>query len=178
MYGATELSSIEELIRRGAPRAWLEDPDVAERLASQHIRMPAYEDVLTDGEIDDLVAFVGVLERVGLADASSAGRELAREHGCLSCHGVEGAGGVPNPGSMGGFIPGFLGRNFTDLVKDEAEFREWVLEGTSRRLERNPVARFFWRRQKVQMPAYRGHLSDEDVGRLWDWVVSARASFR
>lgn len=174
MYGTTELSAIEEFIRYGAPRQWLEDPAVRKRLEGQLIRMPAYEDLLSDGEIADLVAFVGVLEGVRLSDAAKAGRQLARETGCLSCHGVEGAGGIPNPGSISGFIPGFLGRNFTDLVRSEGEFREWVLEGTSSRLERHPVARFFWRRQKLQMPAYRGQLSDEEVGLLWDWVVSAR----
>lgn len=177
MYGATELSVVEEFIRHGAPRDWLEDPAVGKRLASQHIRMPAYESVLSNEEIADLVAFVGVLEAVELNEAGKAGRQLAREKGCLSCHGVEGAGGVPNPGSLGGFIPGFLGGNFTDLVRDEAEFREWVLDGTSSRLERHPVVRFFWRRQKVQMPAYRGLLSDEEIGQLWLWVVAARESF-
>ena len=180
MYGSTERRVIAKYVRHGAPRAWLDDPAVAERLARQHLRMPAYEDALADGEIADLVAYVSALEGVELTggDAVERGRALAREHGCLSCHGVEGSGGLPNPGSLGGFIPGFLGRNFTDLVRDEAEFREWILDGTLSRLERNPLVRRFWRRQKIAMPAYRGELGEEEIGQRWAWVRAARAAVR
>ena len=33
---------------------------------------------------------------------------LAKD-GCTACHGIEGSGGTANPGSVGGFVPGFLG---------------------------------------------------------------------
>ncbi len=140
--------------------------------------MPAYEDVLTEGEIGDLVAFVGALEGVERpgGEEVEAGRAVARQHGCLSCHGVEGSGGLPNPGSIGGFVPGFLGRNFADLVRGEEEFREWVLEGTLSRLEANPLVRYFWRRQQISMPAYRGDLEEEELAQLWAWVRALRAS--
>lgn len=175
MYASTR-RELEEFIRYGAPRSWLDDPDVRARLEGQQLRMPAYDDSLTADEIEDLVAFVAAVERVELpgGETGAAGRELAWKAGCLVCHGVEGSGGLPNPRSMGGFVPGFLGANFTDLVRDEAEFREWVLDGTVSRLERNPLAAFFWRRQKISMPPYRGILSDEEVDLLWEWVVSIR----
>ena len=77
---------------------------------------------------------------------------------------------------MGGFTPGFVGRNFSDLVQDEAEFREWVLDGTSTRLESSPIARYFWQRQKLSMPAYRGDLDDGKVAEIWRWVQALRAA--
>ncbi len=178
MYDSTERRVIEEYVRHGAPRDWLDDASIAERLAGQRLRMPAYEGRLSDGEIEDLVAYAAAVEGVGLpgGEAVEAGRALARRHGCLSCHGVEGSGGLPNPGSMGGFVPGFGGRNFTDLVRDEDEFREWVLDGTLSRLESRAVVRYFWRRQTIAMPAYRGELSDEEVAQLWAWVQAVRAT--
>lgn len=175
MYGSNTRQVIEEYVRYGAPRAALDNPAVRQRLASQHLWMPAFEDSLSDAEIADVVAFVSALEGVELA-GGEAGRALARQHGCLSCHGLEGSGGLPNPGSLGGFIPGFLGRNFPDLVRDEEEFREWVLEGSLFRLGKNPLIRYFWRRQEIAMPAFRGDLSDEEIGQLWSWVQEIRAA--
>jgi cytochrome c553 len=174
MY-APDRETIEEFIRFGAPRDWLDDAAIRERLAGQHLRMPAYG-YLSDGEVSDLAAWVGAVEGVGRAggDEAAAGRELARAHGCLSCHGVEGSGGHPNPRSLGGFVPGFVGRNFGDLVSGEDEFREWVLDGTSSRLAANPLVRWFWSRQQIAMPAYRGELSDDEVADLWRWVTALR----
>ncbi|MDH3522858.1 MAG: c-type cytochrome [Acidobacteriota bacterium] len=178
MMYAKDRGQIEELVRFGAPVAWLEDPRASERLAGQRVRMPAYGEALSEREIADLTAFACAVEGVEPAggEAAAAGRELARRQGCHSCHGPEGSGGMPNPGSLGGFVPGFLGGNFSDLVRDEAEFREWVLDGTSRRLAANPLVRTFWRRQLLSMPAYRGELTGEELTQLWAWVEATRAS--
>ena len=177
MY-AKDRNEIEEFIRFGAPRSWLQDAKVAERLNRQHLRMPAFEASLTEAEIKDLVAFTAAVERVDPAggEAMAAARGLAREHGCTACHGIEGSGGLPNPGSLGGFVPGFLGGNFPDMVRDNAEFRKWVADGTSRRLERNPVIRFFWRRQKISMPSYREQLSEQQIDQLWEWIQAMRSA--
>ena len=175
MYVETR-GEIEEFVRFGAKRSWLEDPEVRARLETQAIRMPAYDSRLSDDEVADLVAWVSAIEGVELpgGEAAQTGRVLARKHGCLACHGVEGAGGAANPGALGGFVPGFSGRNFTDLVRDEAEFREWVRTGTLRRLEANRVARWFWGRQALQMPAYEDRLTEVELGQLWAWVQAVR----
>ncbi len=177
MYGEAR-QDIEEFIRFGAPRAWLDDPAVVERLRNQSVRMPAFDDVLSDSEISDLVAYASAMEGVDLVggDAVAAGRNLARQQGCLSCHGVEGSGGLPNPGSLGGFIPGFVGVNFADMVLDEAEFREWVFDGTSSRLAKNPVVRHFWQRQAMSMPSYRDTLDERQVAEIWNWIQALRQS--
>ena len=163
---------IEEFIRHGSPKSWREDEDIVQRLERQRIRMPAYGDRLSDRQVTDLTAYVCAQEGVELPGgaAAAAGRTLARSHGCLSCHGAEGAGGLPNPGSLGGFIPGFRGKNFRDLVHDEAEFAEWIRTGTSQRLANQPAVRFFWRRQEISMPAYGESLGNEDIAHLWTWV--------
>ncbi len=179
MYAA-DRAEIEQFIRHGAPRAWLDDPAVVKRLDRQHLRMPAYDEQLADNEIADLVAFTSAVERVELpgGERAAEGRRLAWKHGCLVCHGVEGSGGLANPGSLGGFVPGFLGGNFTDLVRDQAEFREWIVDGKSHRLEANPILRFFLRQQRISMPAYGEMLSDEEIGAIWAWVVEMRGQTR
>jgi mono/diheme cytochrome c family protein len=177
MYGG-DRQAIEDFVRHGARRSWLEDPQIVRRLESQRIRMPAFEGVLSESEIADVVAWVAAVEGIDLAGgaAAAAGRKLAHERGCLHCHGVEGSGGVPNPGSIGGFIPGFAGKNFSDLVRNREELEEWVRTGTSRRLGRKPWVRFFWRRQKLSMPAYGDALSDQEIDQLWVWIQAVRAS--
>ena len=181
MY-AEDLDEIEEYIRYGAPLMWLGDPEIADRLARQRLRMPAYGDRLDDGQIADLVLWTALVEGVAAPGESgddagivAAGRALARKHGCLACHGEAGGGGLPNPGGLGGFVPGFLGRNFTDLVADEEEFREWVRTGTLERLASKPWVRWFWERQTLEMPAYGDSLNDEELGQLWTWIQAMRA---
>ncbi len=178
MY-AESRQEIEEYIRFGALRAVFEDPEALERRASQRIRMPAFEDRFSSAEIEALTLWASVVEGLEVAggQAAAVGRDLARQQGCISCHGLEGAGGLSNPRSIGGFIPGFLGKNFVDLVQSRAEFDQWVRTGTLERLERNPIARRVLRRQAIAMPAYGDSLSDADLDSLWAWVEAARAAY-
>jgi cytochrome c553 len=179
MMYAESLQEIEEYIRFGAPRAVLDDPAAVERRAAQQIRMPAYEGRFSDTEISALTMWAAVVEGVEVAggEAAAAGRDLARKHGCISCHGLEGAGGRLNPQSIAGFIPGFLGKNFTDLVKTRAEFDEWVRTGQLERLQGKFLARRALGRQAIAMPAYEETLSQEDLDHLWAWIEAVRAAY-
>jgi mono/diheme cytochrome c family protein len=173
---ATTRREVEEFIRYGALASWLEDPSLKRTLENQLVRMPAYEERLSEEEIADLTAWVSAVESIELPgdEAARLGRNLAAKHGCVACHGVEGAGGIENPGSLGGFVPGFAGGNFIDLVRDEAEFREWVETGSLERLAGSRFIRYFWERQRLQMPAYEAVLTEEEIGQLWAWVRAVR----
>ncbi len=136
------------------------------------IEMPAYRDRLSGSDLEDLVAAFKLLARMNFPPADSAarrGHDLAREWDCFSCHGPGGSGGLPNPGSFAGFVPGWYGADFENLVRDREEFNEWVREGTLERLEKHPIARFFLRRQRVLMPAY-GRLNRGQLDDLWAYV--------
>lgn len=138
----------------------------------QGMAMPAYGDVLGGSDLDDLVAAFKVLSAMNLPDAGSAARhgyELARDWDCLSCHGPGASGGLPNPGSFAGFIPGWYGADFEDLVRDRDEFDEWVKEGVSARMADHPIASFFVRRQRVAMPAYPA-LTKAELDDLWAYA--------
>jgi len=72
--------------------------------------MPAYEKWLNDEELGQLTAYVLAVSQFGWPEEPIAtGREVAVRFGCFSCHGPEGRGGVKNPGSFKGYIPGWDG---------------------------------------------------------------------
>jgi hypothetical protein len=68
------------------------------------------------------------------------------------------------------------GLDFTELAADDAEIREWILDGRPARLQRNPIARFFMDRQALRMPAFRGHIETKDVEAIVAYIRWLRRS--
>jgi mono/diheme cytochrome c family protein len=163
---------LHEYILDGAPAAKLARPEYRAEQEAQALRMPAFRSVLTDAQVDDLVAYLratsGLLEPHD--DAAEKGVEIAISHGCFNCHGDMGIGGMPNPGSLKGYIPGFGGEDFRELVRDDEELRGWITEGGIPRLRDDPLASYFIERQRIQMPAFKGYLSPADVDALVAYV--------
>jgi mono/diheme cytochrome c family protein len=160
-------------------RAWILKgrPDHREVDAGALIKMPAFESRLAPKEVDDLVAFVLAVSHFGPIpdEAASAGHEVAYRLGCFGCHGPEGRGLVMNPGSLTGYIPPWDGPDYPDLVRDDAELRQWVRNGTSDRFAANPAARRLLQTQAIAMPAYRDRVSDEDLRALAAYIAWVRA---
>ena len=140
------------------------------------LEMPAYEELISPGELEDLVAYykaVAVFEP--MPDDVRAGHRVARRVGCFGCHGVGGLVGSSNPRSFKGYIPPWRGADYSELVRNEDELGQWILDGTIDRFEANPLARFFTRRQVIEMPAYRERLTGEEVDdiiRYIGWLQS------
>lgn len=137
------------------------------------LRMPAFRDFLRPGETDDLVAYVRAVAaadkpREGLP---ARGYAAAGKLGCFGCHGPEGRLGSRNPRSLKGIVPPWSGKDFGELVHDETELRSWILDGKIARFERDPLARFFTRRQRIAMPAYRGRLAPGDLDAIVAYVA-------
>lgn len=61
------------------------------------------------------------------------GYRVAVRAGCFACHGPNGTGGVKNPGSRDGEVPGFAGGTPMMWVKSESELREYILDGAPER---------------------------------------------
>lgn len=167
-------AEIEEWIRDGVSRARRDDPKHQAALKTQAIRMPAFGAILDGDDVQALRDYLlAVDDYYSPADETAKhGEEIARQQ-CMSCHNVGGAGGLANPGSPFGYVPAFFGPDFHDLVKNEAELREWVKTGSSRRVAKLPLAGWFWKRQKIAMPAFADHLSEEDLAGLVayiDWL--------
>jgi len=137
------------------------------------IRMPAFGDLLSQRELDDLVASFKVasgMVRPPAGTGERRGHDLAREWNCFSCHGVAASGGLPNPGSFAGFIPGWYGPDFHELVKNREEFDAWIRSGSIPRIERNPIASHYVRKQRIAMPEYPD-LTAAELDDLWSYSL-------
>lgn len=142
------------------------------------ISMPAYRDVIGSKDLDDLVAAFKILAEMSVPKSGSSerrGYNLARQQRCFACHGAGGSGGVMNPQSFSGTIPGWYGPAFDDLVHDRREFNRWIQEGSIPRLVDHPIASIFIKRQRIAMPRYQ-NLSAEQIDDLWSYTQWLRES--
>lgn len=171
MYANSE-QELREYILDGAPARKRNDPHYRETVRRSLLAMPAYREVLSPREVDDLLAYLRAASGLLVPDDSLAaqGQELALRLGCFQCHGPMGARGPANPGSFKGYIPGWWGNDFRELVRDDGELREWIEEGSIARLRNHWLARRYIEGQRVSMPAYKNFLSDEEIRALMAYV--------
>ena len=154
---------IEEWILHGKP---LHDNPSPIELRPENLEpMPAYEGQVSKKELKQLVAYFKAVAEYfpEIPDQAYEGSVIANDLGCFGCHGPSGMGGIANPRSFTGIIPSWEGEHYEQLVESDDELREWILTGTSSRIMENPIGRFFLESQLIQMPAYREHLTDEEL---------------
>jgi mono/diheme cytochrome c family protein len=165
-------ADLREYVLWGAPKRRLDDPEYVARMNAAALRMPAYRDHVTDAQVDDLVALLREASGMLMPEDPRAvrGAELALELDCFSCHGALGTGGIDNPGSFKGYVPGFQGDDFAELVQSDDELRQWIAEGRIARIAEHPIGRIFFERQAVKMPAYGKFLPPADVDALMAYV--------
>jgi len=156
---------VREYILDGAPAAKRVRESYRNEMAGQAIHMPAFRNSVGEQDIGSLVAYVrAASELLGPSDSAVArGAEVVRKNGCFACHGEMGSGGQPNVGSFKGYIPGFIGPDFADLVRDDDELLGWIRDGSIPRLANHPIASRFLERQRIQMPAYKNFLEDDEI---------------
>lgn len=171
MYADNE-AEIREWIEDGMPKRLRANPDQMKLRQGAAIAMPAFRGALREGELRAVVAYVKAVSDFEKPEDAKAdeGRRVAAKFGCFNCHGPQGRGAIDNPGSLKGYIPGWDGPDYPELARSDEEAREWILDGVARRLKENRLARFFLDRQKVGMPAYRGHLKGEEVDALLAYI--------
>jgi mono/diheme cytochrome c family protein len=158
-------ATLREWILEGMPRRVREDSELRQALETAPIRMPAWRGRLSDAQVDDLASYLRAVAAADLPEDSTirTGYGVAERLGCFRCHGPLGRGAGRNPGSLKGYIPPWDGSDFAELVSDQTELREWILAGRPRRLQANPLARFFLDRQAIRMPAFRSQIKDEEL---------------
>lgn len=175
-------------VLHGAPDAQLASDRWQRTRSARALEMPAYSDHLDAAQVVEIRAWAMISAREDARPLADSGNPMARaealaaRHGCFACHGELGQGGVPNPGSLTGQIPGLVGDDFEHLTDgaSPAAIEEWIMEGVSERfLAGNPLApvgRYYMRNQATQMPAYRGILSDEEIDLLVEYCLHLHES--
>jgi mono/diheme cytochrome c family protein len=164
MFASTD-AELREYILDGRPASKASDPKHDAEMKRQAIRMPAYRALISGAELEAVVAFIRTASGLLYPEEELAARgmDIALTSGCFACHGDMGGGGVANPGSLKGYVPGFWGQDFSELVRDDDELIEWIREGRIARLAGNPIARRFLETQVIQMPAYKTFLDPDEI---------------
>jgi mono/diheme cytochrome c family protein len=177
MMWAHDEGEMRSWILDGRPRAHA--PGADDERPKQALRMPAYRGVVSEAQLDDLVAYLKSISGLQFPDDDVAARGLERMHdlGCFRCHGPMGVGGVSNPRSLKGYVPGFGGEDYSELVRGGDELRQWIDNGVSDRFARSPLAHKFVERQLLKMPAYGTLVADgelDQVAAAVEWLASDR----
>lgn len=189
--GITESDVLVDWITNGVPAAQ------AARHKKLFIQMPAYKDRLKPDEIDAIAAWIlaeglkftqtaaALKEKPAATPATKpanedelflAGDQLSRKLGCYQCHGELGQGGIPNPDSLKGYIPGFFGKDFRALTAngDRGEVLYWIDHGRGRAIESGPlgrIAKYYFEGQATQMPGYRDQITAVEKELLADYLL-------
>jgi mono/diheme cytochrome c family protein len=173
-----DTSELSDEIRFGSYES--DDYAIAQRSIPRKIKMPAYNDLISESDLSVLLVFLQVNQLLNM-HSTSAGQSLARKYGCFDCHGPLGLGGVVNPRSLKGYIPGWFGLDFDELTNNGNRdvVAEWINDGTSSSITgksfgRGVVARHFGESQATKMPAFNRRMPMEDLNILVDYVLSLR----
>jgi len=174
-----DTSELSEQVRFGGYES--DDYAVAQRSIPRKIKMPAYNDLISESDLRTLLVFLQVNQLINM-NSASAGQNLAKKYGCFDCHGPLGLGGVVNPQSFRGYIPGWFGGDFDELTNNGNReiVAEWINDGTSASITgksfgRGILARHFGESQAIKMPAFDRRLPTEDLNLLVDYVLSLRS---
>jgi mono/diheme cytochrome c family protein len=127
--------------------------------------MPVWGPVISKSQIADLSAYIRAgLPKVRYADpvpiphdqgAAVAGAALYVRYGCINCHGPNGLGGVPNPGSPDKSIPPLSGQDFRKEFNTDAKIIAVIRSGSV--IGRPPI---------TSMPHWGGIIPDRDLKAL------------
>jgi len=172
MMWAKNEDEIRAYILDGAPVRKRNDPRHQQQMQAQLLAMPAYRGYLGAYEVDDLIVYIRAVSGLIVpADALAAqGQDLAVRLACFHCHGPMGAGGSRNPGSLKGYIPGWWGSDFRELVRNDDELGDWMRDGQIARLRDHPIAKHFIHGQRVSMPGYKDFITDQQLQALMRYV--------
>jgi len=172
MMSMKDEGELREWILDGVPQRIAETQTYRQKTEKMAVPMPAYRGEISESELDHLVAFYhGVSGTIWPGEAQAEkGLLAAQEAGCFACHGFAGRVDVPNPGSFAGRIPAWHGADFQHLVRNEAELREWILDGVAQRIANHPVASYYMDRQTLEMPAYRGALEPPQIDAIIAYI--------
>jgi len=140
-----------------------------------HPYMPVWGQVISDRQVDDLVAYIHAgLPAVPTATpiavptgqgAAVEGQALYSVYGCINCHGPNGLGGVPNPQSPDKTIPPLSGGDFFKQFDTDAKITDVIVSGSV--LGRAPI---------VSMPHWGGIIPANRLNALVAYIKTLKGN--
>jgi mono/diheme cytochrome c family protein len=109
---------------------------------------------------------IGFLKVPAAVTAVERGKAVYRKYGCMGCHGLDGRGEVPNPNAKTAQqVPGlkYVAEGYT-----KAELQKRILDGQ----REIPVMDPKKPPAPLYMPAWRGKITDGEVGDLVEYLMS------
>ena len=94
--------------------------------------------------------------------STKLGGVIAESNSCFICHGIEGHGGIRNPGSKKGYITAWDTDQFVRDVKSKAGIKEIILNGKADNMEAGIL----------KMPAWRGLIKGKELHALANYIWS------
>ena len=135
--------------------------------------MPVWGPVISKSQVGDLAAYVRAgLPRVPFTDPvqvprgqgpAVAGAALYVRYGCINCHGPNGLGGVPNPGSPDKAIPPLSGQDFRSEFNTDAKIAAVIRSGSV--IGKPPI---------TSMPHWGGIISKRDLAALVGYLKTLK----
>jgi len=169
---ALNTPAIRQTLNASALRAIIQHGIVYQ---SKQVRvyMPVWGAVLSDRQVDDLVAYIhagmpqfsGIVPQAVRTDlgVQVEGQELYIRYGCVVCHAFNGFGGVPNPSSPDKAVPPLRGSAFDKQFAKDSDIAYVIEHGSI--IGQAPI---------VSMPVWSGLLSDQQVSALVAYIRSFR----
>lgn len=124
-------------------------------------------------------------------DSIQRGEEISTDLGCFGCHGDRGMGGITNPGSPLGTVPGWQTKAFAEVFgtadgkPDRDKIGFMIVEGAEAYYEKymahdaaaQTIARSIadWERQ---MPAYKDEMSEGEVEDVVNFIISLNPFYK
>ncbi len=130
-------------------------PGFAEAMPSYAGRLEHEEWLGAQQAVGAMTGLVGVPEDPELA----AGHDVARDMGCFGCHGPLGHGGITNPGSLSGLVPGWYGGRYRKAAQREGGIEAVIRNGS--RPARLPVPGF--KGPLLMMPAFGDRIDSTEL---------------
>ena len=100
------------------------------------------------------------------------GRSVAETNSCFRCHGLDGQGGIKNPGSKTGYITPWNTEEFRQPINSKAELKEFILTGIKAHMNPDPEMTANLNKAGLKMPVWQDCIKGKELHALVNYIWS------
>ena len=95
------------------------------------------------------------------------GKVVAEENSCFACHGIDGRGGIKNPGLKNRSVPAWNTKEFAQAFDSKAKLKKMILKGKAGQI---PIEE----RGALKMPAWENLIKGKELHTLVNYIWSLK----